>query len=191
MFYKLAWQVFLLRTSAIQVNLMALGLASDETVFELSRSRFLSCEHAQRLCKVRAERKLVFSYAEPQPIFGVAIAGYVSAWKAKRCCARGGKAAKRWSSERRSQTCLDYPESRQSKAKPGRHPLIKCNFLIYRTPLNWFVFSIGQYFAKSFLFRGLYATSSVKIRSKKFWFCVNLGDRHVLACSCMAHQSIW
>ena len=26
---------------------------------------------------------------------------------------------------------------------------------------------------------------------KKFWFCVNLGDRHVLACSCMAHQSVW
>ena len=37
---------------------------------------------------------------------------------------------------------------------------------------NWFVFSIEQYFAKSFVFRGLYATSSVKIRSKKF--CKNL-----------------
>ena len=23
-----------------------------------------------------------------------------------------------------------------------------------------------------------------------FWFCVNLGDRHFLACSCMAHQSV-
>ena len=46
------------RTSAIQTSLMALGLSSVETVFELSRSRFLSCEHAQGLCKVRAERNL-------------------------------------------------------------------------------------------------------------------------------------
>ena len=91
MFYKLAWQVFLLRTSAIQVNLMALGLASDETVFELSRSRCLSCEHAHSgLCKCLKERKI-----------------QVRAWKV----------AKLWSSERRSQACLDYPESWQSKTK--------------------------------------------------------------------------
>ena len=43
------------RTSAIQTSLMALGLSSVETVFELSHSRFLSCKHAQRLCKVSAE----------------------------------------------------------------------------------------------------------------------------------------
>ena len=31
---------------------------------------------------------------------------------------------------------------------------------------------------------------SVSPLLKKFWFCVNLGDRHVRACSCMAHQSV-
>ncbi|MCI7779761.1 MAG: hypothetical protein MR517_01645, partial [Bacteroidales bacterium] len=60
------------RTSAIQTSSMALGLSSVGTVFELSHSRFLSFKYAQRLCKVRAERKLVFSYTEPQPIFGEA-----------------------------------------------------------------------------------------------------------------------
>ena len=47
--------VFLLRTSAIQTSLMALGLSSVETIFELSHSRFLFFKCAQRLCKVSAE----------------------------------------------------------------------------------------------------------------------------------------
>ena len=35
-----------------------------------------------------------------------------------------------------------------------------------------------------------YGCRKCRIFSKNFWFCVNLGDRHFLACSCMAHQSV-
>ena len=58
---------------------MALGLAWDEVIFCLSYSRFLFFKYAQRLCKVSAEAKFTRVFAEPQPIFGEATAGYVNA----------------------------------------------------------------------------------------------------------------
>ena len=52
--------VFLLRTSAIQTSLMALGLASDEAIFCLSYSRFLFFKYAHSgLCKCLKNKKML------------------------------------------------------------------------------------------------------------------------------------
>ena len=93
---------FLLRTSAIQVNLMALGLSSAEAIFYLSCSRFLFFKHEHSvLCKWLKSKKIL-----------------CERWKSDQATpSREPSSFGAASGE--AKPCLDYPESWQSKAKPS------------------------------------------------------------------------